>query len=55
MGGVEAISHLASLYPAGGTVIVTEILAHPEAERQPSKATLQDEAERDVPKLTRSV
>jgi hypothetical protein len=36
MGGVEAISELASLYPAGSTVIVIEILAQPDAECQPS-------------------
>jgi hypothetical protein len=39
VGGVEAITDLANMYPAGGIVIVTEILAHPGAGRQPLKAT----------------
>jgi hypothetical protein len=54
VGGVEAINDLATLYSAGGTAIVTEILAHPWAERQPSKAVLRDEHELELPKLTRS-
>ncbi len=42
VGGVEAINDLITIYSAGGTVIVTEILAHPWAERQPLKAVLRD-------------
>jgi hypothetical protein len=38
MGVVEAINDLANIYPAGGNVIVTEILSQPRAECQHSKA-----------------
>jgi hypothetical protein len=38
VGGVEAINDLATIYTAGGTVIVTEILAYPWAESQPWKS-----------------
>jgi hypothetical protein len=43
MGPVEAIDELASMYPPRSAVIVTEILAQPRGECQPSKPTLRYE------------
>ena len=39
MDGVDAFNDLANMYPAGTALIVTKIFAHPDSERQLSKAT----------------
>jgi hypothetical protein len=53
VGRVEAINDLASEYPAEGAVFVSEILAHPGAESQHSKAAREMTSSGNVPKMAR--